>query len=192
MPFHLSVWILVAGLLAASPLVPAASRTTYVTYGLAFLGYFLLTVTFVCGPLARRTGRALYKGLLARQRWLGIYSFLVVAAHVACLWHFRYGWDLSKATGGLFKWVAFIALHGAFLILFAMFLTSNDASVRSMGANWKRLHRLGLLAYALIAVGVLWASARYTFLQPFFPVFLLLALSVLFARLSERMANRNG
>lgn len=190
--FHLAVWLLVAGLLAASPFVPAASRNTYITYGLAFIGFFLLTVTFVCGPLARSTGRTLYRDLLARQRWLGIYSFLVVAAHVTCLWNFRYGWDVSKATGGLFKWVAFVALHGAFLILFAMFVTSNDAAVRALGANWKRLHRLGLVAYALIAVGVLWASLKFAFLQPFFPVFLLLSLSVLFARLSERKANARG
>ncbi|MEK7865907.1 MAG: hypothetical protein AAB434_04435 [Planctomycetota bacterium] len=192
MLFHLAVWMLVAGHLAAAPLVPAASRTTYVTYGLAFIGYFLLTVTFVCGPLARRTGQRRFQDLLARQRWLGIYSFLVVAAHVACLWHFKYAWDISKATGGLFKWVAFVALHGAFLILLAMFLTSSDAAVRALGPNWKRLHRLGLLAYTLIAVGVLWASARDASLRPFFPVFLLFALGVLVARLSERKANAHG
>lgn len=192
MLFHLAVWVLVAGFLAATPLVPAASRNAYVTYGFAFVGFFLLTVTFVCGPLARRTGRALWKHLLERQRGLGVYSFLVVAAHVFCLWHVQYRWDPAKATGGLFKWVAFIALHGAFLILLAMFLTSSDAAARALGANWKRLHRLGLLAYALISVGVLWASIRQPFLRPFFPVFLLFALSVLFARISERKAAARG
>lgn len=192
MLFHLAVWILFAGFLAATPLVPVASRDSYVTYGFAFVGFFLLTVTFACGPLARRTARPLWKDLLGRQRVLGVYSFLVVAAHVFCLWHLKYHWDPSQATGGLFKWVAFIALHGAFLILFVMFLTSNDAAVRALGPNWRRIHHLGLLAYALISVGVLWASVRQPFLRPFFPVFLLLALSVLCARLSERRANAHG
>ncbi len=192
MLFHVAIWVVVAGFLVASPIVPTESRNAYVTYGFAFVGFFLLTVTFVCGPLARRTGRAMWKDLLAHQRALGVYSFLVVAAHVFCLWHLKYQWDPTQATGGLFKWVAFTALHGAFLILFAMFLTSSDAAARALGANWKRIHRLGLLAYALISVGVLWASIRQPFLRPFFPVFLLFALSVLVARLSERKGKPRG
>lgn len=192
MLFHLAIWVVVAGFLAASPLVPRESRPAYVTYGFAFVGFFLLTVTFLCGPLARRTGRSMWKDLLAHQRALGVYSFLVIAAHVFCLWHLQYRWDPSQATGGLFKWVAFTALHGAFLILLAMFLTSNDAAVRALGPSWKRIHNLGLLSYALISVGVLWASIRQPFLRPFFPVFLLLALSVLLARVYERKPDVHG
>lgn len=192
MAFHLVMSILGAGFLAATPLVPAASRSTYVTYGFAFAGYALLTVTFVSGPLARRTESLLWRNLLARQRWLGIYSFLVIAAHVVCLWHLQYQWDFSKATRGWFEWVAFLLLHGAFLVLLAMFVTSNDAAVRALGPAWKKIHRLGVFAYAVISIGVLGASIARPFLRPFFPVFLLLSLSVLFARLSEKKAHLPG
>lgn len=192
MLLHVAIWLLVASLLAVTPLVPGPSRVGYATYGLAFVGFFLLTVTFVCGPRARATRSPFWERLLLHQRALGVYSFLVIAAHIACKWHFHYHWSLAKATGGLFQWVAFAALHLSFLILFAMFLTSNDLSVRLLGPWWKRIHSLGLLAYALTAVGVLAASLKYDFLRPFFPVFLLLSVSVLLARLAERRADGRG
>lgn len=192
MPLHLAVWAVVAALLASSQAVPEASRISYVTYGLALIAFFLLSVTFMSGPRARRTGHPFWTAVVAQQRALGIYSFLVVAAHVACQWTFNYKWSFAEATRTPFKWVAFTALHTAFLILLAMFLTSNDVSVRALGPAWKRLHRLGLLAYTLIAVGALGATARSASLRPLFPVCLVLALGVLFARLSERKSDARG
>ncbi len=192
MPLHLAVWVVVAGFLAGSRAVPAASRVAFVTYGFALIAFVLLSVTFSCGPLGRRGGSALWKALLARQRALGVYSFLVIASHIACLWNFKYQWSFAKATGDGFHWIAFTLLHAAFLVLFAMFLTSNDAAVRALGPGWKRLHRLGLLAYAVIALGVLGATAKTPSLRLLFPVCLALALGVLAARLSERKSHARG
>ena len=46
----------------------------------------------------------------------------------------------------------------AFLILLTLALTSNDLSVRRLGAGWRRLHRLTYGAAILAAVHWLWAG----------------------------------
>jgi DMSO/TMAO reductase YedYZ heme-binding membrane subunit len=40
--------------------------------------------------------------------------------------------------------VTLVAGGGAYLVMFAMVATSNDASVRRLGRNWLRLHALGV------------------------------------------------
>jgi hypothetical protein len=112
------------------------SGTDLVTFGLAYLGYVLLCIRVV----ARAHGRA--------SRLLALATALVVAAHVACVWTFRFDWSLTRA---LDKSVAgFVVFHTALLLVLIASLADGRAADRALFA-----------AFAVVSCGALPAPFRY-------------------------------
>ena len=92
--------------------------------------------------------------LLLGRRFLGVVTFLYLAAHVF-LYLAMEGFELQAFTQLVTKLYLILGL-AAWLILLAMAVTSNDFSLRRLGfRRWKLLHRFVHLAAALVTVHVL-------------------------------------
>lgn len=83
--------------------------------------------------------------LMTHMRWTGIYTFVFGLIHVILVLHLFFAWNLAMITQNIYIFLGGIAM----LILALMAATSNDASVRKLGRNWKRLHRLVYIALFL-------------------------------------------
>lgn len=92
--------------------------------------------------------------LLLGRRFLGVVTFLYLAAHVF-LYLAMEGFEAQAFTQLVTKLYLILGAV-AWLILFFMAVTSNDFSVRRLGfRRWKALHRFVHLAAALVTVHVL-------------------------------------
>ena len=113
----------------------------------------LLLLTLSMTPLSRLTG---WPQWLVVRRQLGLWSFAYAGLHVACFGLFILGaqWERLPAEVLERPYVMVGAL--AFLGLLALALTSNNWSMRRLGAGWKRLHRLIYLILLLVLLHMLW------------------------------------
>lgn len=138
--------ILVGGFLAvaiplalAPSLYPEFSSSDFVGYALrvtARVAGALFLLAYIARPLVQLFGVG--RSLVLHRRYLGL------AAAIAHTIHFAY---LVVLFTGLGEWPDPITLvfgGFAFLLFWAMALTSNAASVRALGARWKTLHRTGM------------------------------------------------
>lgn len=142
---------------------PDATAETLLIRGLGTAAFLLLHVVLCIGPLARLDRRFL--PLLYNRRHLGVTTFLVGLAHGGFgLFQFhalgnknplvslfvsnpRYG----SVADFPFQALGFFAL----MILFLMAATSHDFWLRNLSApNWKALHMLVYVAYALLVAHV--------------------------------------
>lgn len=106
-----------------------------------------MVLAMMIGPLADIFGlRRWIQWLLVRRRWIGFAAFLYALAHLAF-----YIIDM----GTLEDILAEITEHGiwtgwaAMALMTAMGATSNDAAMRALARNWKRLQRLAYPAALL-------------------------------------------
>ena len=115
----------------------AIRRTIRITAGSSLL---LFTAAFSASSLVQLFGRERWQFLLTARRRLGLsfalsHSFHLVA--LILLLQLVFHGDISK-----FGDVTLGAV--IYLFIYLMAATSNDASVRRLGArNWKRLHKVG-------------------------------------------------
>jgi len=110
--------------------------TDAVTFGLAFVAFVLLATDAACRWRGHRSAA------LTRT------TALVVAAHVGCVWTFRF--DLSFAAMWQKSAFAFVLFHGALLLIVA------SAFVRDPARD-----RLVWGAFAMVCIGALPAPFRY-------------------------------
>ena len=143
------LWFLLAG--------PLAIRTWEYLNESVFYGEYihwtgdwaarLLIVTLAATPLRLTFPTAAWsRWLLMRRRDFGIATFAYALAHLVV--YLGYKSDVARiineaAEPGL--WTGWIAM----LILLPLAMTSNNASVRALGARWKRLHRTVYVAAVL-------------------------------------------
>ena len=107
----------------------------------------LLLVTLAITPLLRFLPRqAIVRWLARRRRDLGLVTFAYAVAHTIA--YLAQKNDLQRILAESFEaglltgWIAFV-------VFCALATTSNDVSVRSMGRNWRRLHRAVYVAALL-------------------------------------------
>jgi DMSO/TMAO reductase YedYZ heme-binding membrane subunit len=99
----------------------------------------LLVVVFCTAALRRRFPSALTDWLRFNRRYLGLSAAASHGYHLALLLALYALWEserpslLTLVGGGLVS-----------LMLLALALTSNNASQRRLGPNWRTLHRLGI------------------------------------------------
>jgi len=105
----------------------------------------LLFVIFPASALHRRFRNAATRWILRNRRYLGL---SLASSHSLHL-----GFILSLSAAGTLGEVSSVTLLGGgwgYLLMYAMAATSNDASVRVLGANWRRLHVLGIFTLWVI------------------------------------------
>jgi len=139
------VWLLVlpalTNQLGANPLEKLLHQTGEIA--IWTLGSVLaLTPLRTLFPKSRLVG-----ALNRHSRYLGVTACLYGLLHFSCHILYEGGWNgLLRSFSKPFIWLGFTGLT----ILVILALTSNNWSVRKLGRNWKRLHRLAYLAAALL------------------------------------------
>lgn len=104
----------------------------------ARVGFPIFIVTYLASSLYRLAPSGVTKSLVRDRRWWGLGFAASHTVHlVALVMALRLGDDertlLSLIPGG-----------SAYVLIFAMGLTSSDAAMKTLGRNWKRLHTLGI------------------------------------------------
>lgn len=104
----------------------------------ARIGLPIFLIAYAASSLAKLRPSAITRGFLQNRRWWGLGFAACHTAHLYALVRYLQisGEDrplLALAAGGL-----------AYVLMFAMAATSNDAAMRAMGRNWKRLHTAGV------------------------------------------------
>ena len=139
------IWLLVipalTNQLGANPLEKLLHQTGEIA--IWTLGSVLaLTPLRILFPKSRVVG-----ALNRHRRYLGVTACLYGLLHFSCHILYEGGWSgLLRSFSKPFIWLGFAGLT----ILVILALTSNNWSVRKLGRNWKRLHRLAYLAAALL------------------------------------------
>jgi sulfoxide reductase heme-binding subunit YedZ len=92
------------------------------------------------------------------RRMLGLFAFFYATLHM-CVWltfllQFRWGAVVEEILERPYITIGF----AAYVILFALGVTSPKVVVRKLGRSWKRLHRLVYLAGILAIIHLLWIS----------------------------------
>ncbi len=121
----------------------------YLTHATGDWALRLLLITLAITPLRRLFGWR--KPVLVR-RMLGLFSFFYACLHlIVWLWLDR-EWQWAGMLEDVLKRPYITVGMLAFAILLALALTSNLFSMRRLGKNWQRLHRL---VYGAAALGIL-------------------------------------
>ena len=115
---------------------------------LGLLGLQMLIVTLAVTPLRRFTGISLLKF----RRALGLLAFYYITCHLL-VWLVLDVQILSEIWADIVKRPYITIGMAGFVLLLPLAVTSNNWSVRRMGApSWRRLHQLSYLAAILGAV----------------------------------------
>ncbi|MCB2061808.1 MAG: hypothetical protein R3E09_16935 [Novosphingobium sp.] len=101
-------------------------------------GFFLLIITYSASSLVRLWPNPMTRALLRDRRWWGL-GF--AGCHTIHLFAFV---TFFRVTGEPVPTPVLIGGGIAYILLYAMALTSNRASMKALGKNWKRLHSLGI------------------------------------------------
>jgi DMSO/TMAO reductase YedYZ heme-binding membrane subunit len=104
----------------------------------ARVGFPLLIVAYIARPLNQLSPSAFSKGALDRRRWIGLGFAISHSIHLVAL---------VRALGLAGRTPDPVTVIGggfAYLLLYAMALTSTGRAQRALGKWWKRLHRFGI------------------------------------------------
>lgn len=104
----------------------------------ARLAFLLFLPVYVASAWNRLWPSAASKFALRRRRALGLSFATAHAIHLAALTAFQ------VTKGAVPDAVTLAGGGGAFVAMFAMAATSNDAAVRRLGKRWRTLHRVGV------------------------------------------------
>ena len=146
-PAVASFWLGATGGLGADPV-----RSFEQTLGLWALRFLILTL--VITPLRQLAG----VNLLRFRRALGLLAFWYAAMHFTVYLTLDRGLIWSTIIPDIAR-RPFITLGFAALVLIVpLAITSNRVSIRRLGKNWRRLHKLVYVAVSLAAVHYLLAT----------------------------------
>ncbi len=139
-------WLGTTGGLGADPVKAIEHR-------LGELALQLIVASLAITPIRRMIGL----NLVRYRRAIGIVSFVYVVLHFLCWLVLDMGLRLDQATGDIFKRPYITLGMGAMILMAPLALSSNNASVRRLGAvRWKGLHRLAYAVAILAALHFLW------------------------------------
>ena len=150
--------------------------------GLYGLQFFIATLCV--SPLRWATGIS----LIRFRRALGVLTFVYVALHftVWIVLDLQFRW--AEIGADLVKRPYLIIGFAAFLMLLPLAITSNNLSVRKMGAAlWSRVHLLTYPAVLLGAIHFLWQAKTY---QPKPMTYLAIVLALLGVRAGRSLLRR--
>jgi len=134
----------------------------------ARVGFPIFILTYLASSLYRLRPGERTRALLRQRRYWGLGFAASHTVHLAALvTYLRISGDTRPASvliGGGFGYV----------LLYAMALTSNQAAMRALGRNWKRLHTLGIhylwFIYAFSYAGRLFDPERMSIGLVFTPI----------------------
>jgi len=186
---HLGGWFPLAQLvveyfarrMSINPIQEIEQRT-----GLAAILFLVLSL--VCTPLNTLFG---WREAIKRRRALGLYAFLYTCLHILVFVGPDYGFGWSLIADLILNKLYLIVGTLAFLLLIPLAVTSFKSSMKKLGMNWIRLHRLIYLIAPLVVLHYAWSKKgdlfhlRGDILKPFYYgliVIVLLSLRLPFVR----------
>ncbi len=170
-PLALLIWDTVTGNVGVDPVAAIEHRLGRTALYFLIGGLAITPLLRIAGISLMRFRRAI--GLLCFT-YAGIHVLAWVVIDMGFLWG-QMGRDIIKRPYLLFGMIAFV-------LLLSLAVTSNNLSIRRMGAlAWRRLHRLVYIAAPLVAVHWMWALKT-------FPVTPAVWLTVILALLGLRIA----
>ena len=143
------------------------------------VGLQMLIITLAITPLRRFTGIALIKF----RRAFGLITFYYISLHLL-VWLVLDVQIPSEILADIIKRPYVTVGMIGFVLLIPVAVTSNNASIRRLGAlRWKRLHQLSYVAAILGAVHFIWVARGFQ-VEPL--VYLGVILALLSARITWR------
>lgn len=153
-----AAWLFWQGLTGA--LGPEPINALERRYGL--LALQILVAGLAVTPLRKLTG----VNLLKFRRALGLTAFFYVAAHFT-VWAVLDLRDIGRIGVELVKRPYITIGFAAFLLLIPVAVTSNNASIKRLGAGtWRKIHKLTYPALLLGALHYIWLVKGYP-IEPF-------------------------
>lgn len=139
-------WPLLLGLIAGLTAIylglatgsTAADQWSRAARWTARIGLPLFLLAYLASSLERLWPSALTRTIWRDRRWWGL-GF--AACHTVHLYALVRALD---ASGEQRTFASLIPGGTAYVVIFLMALTSNDAAMRVLGKNWRRLHRFGV------------------------------------------------
>jgi methionine sulfoxide reductase heme-binding subunit len=174
--------ILITGIVL-NTLGPDPAKTLSLETGRWALRFLLLTLAVT--PLREISGWA---KLLQLRRMLGLYAWFYACLHFLIYLMFLLQWRWSEIFSDIIERPYITVGFASFLILTALGVTSNRASMRRLGANWKRLHRFVYPAAILALLHLIWILRTDLFDAVFYGSILVLLLGY---RLLKYLRRRN-
>ena len=111
-----------------------------------------IALWFLVGGLAITPARRwLGLNLIRYRRAIGLLAFFYIALHLSAWAVLDMGMLWSQALADLVKRRYLLLGISAFILLIPLAVTSNNASIRKLGRNWRRLH---WLVYPAVMLGV--------------------------------------
>lgn len=138
----------------------------------------LLILGLAITPARRHLGL----NLLKFRRAIGLLSFFYVLAHLL-IWAVLDVQTLSAVWADILKRPYITIGMAGFALLLPLALTSNNRSVRRLGAGWRKLHKLTYPAVLLGGVHYIWLVKGWQ-VEPM--IYMAVILSLLMLRLPKR------
>jgi sulfoxide reductase heme-binding subunit YedZ len=147
-PLAQLVFAFYTGRMSINPIQEIEQRT-----GLAAILFLVLSLG--CTPLNTLLG---WREAIKRRKALGLYAFLYTCLHVAIFIALDYGFAWPVIADLVLNKVYLIVGTIAFLLLIPLALTSFKSSMKSLGMNWIRLHRLVYVIAPLVILHYAWSK----------------------------------
>ena len=155
MPLGSLVWRAFYGDLGANPVETITHSTGDWT-----LRFLLITLSI--SPLRRWFGLT---GLMRFRRMLGLYVFFYACCHFSIWFIADHGFNFGGMIEDIVERPYITVGFSALVLLIPLAITSNNAMVRRLGKNWKKLHRLVYLITGLGVLHFLWL-VKADYLEP--------------------------
>ena len=139
----------------------------------------LLVVGLAITPLRRFAGI----NLLKFRRAIGVSAFFLVLAHLL-VWAVIDVRALDRIWADIVKRPYVTVGMASFLLLLPLAITSNNRSIRKLGATWRKLHKLVYPAAVLAALHFIWLVKGFQF-EPL--IYMAVVLGLLALRLPQAM-----
>ncbi|MCJ7624508.1 MAG: sulfoxide reductase heme-binding subunit YedZ [Anaerolineaceae bacterium] len=120
-----------------------------ITHRTADIAIIILLASLTCTPLFKVFG---FRQAIKVRRALGRYAFFYALLHFLTFLILDYGFDIRLVLVTITTAPRLILGSLAFLILFALAITSNVKTMKFLGKNWKRLHRFVYAAGILLVI----------------------------------------
>ena len=142
LPLSSIVWRILFGDLGANPVETITHATG--DWTLRFL-----LITLAISPFRQWFGLS---ALLRFRRMLGLYVFFYACFHFSIWFIADHSLDFGEMIEDIIKRPYITFGFSALMLLIPLAITSNNAMLRKLGKNWKKLHRL---VYLIVVLGVL-------------------------------------
>ena len=171
-----AVWFVCLGLTGGLGAEPIKA----LEHELGLVALQLLIVGLAVTPMRRYLG----VNLIRFRRAIGLLIFTYVALHLL-VWLVLDVQDIARVWADIVKRPYVTIGFAAFVLMIPLAVTSNNLSVRRLGAQWRRLHRLTYVAAVLGAVHFIWLAKGFQ-IEPL--IYLGAILMLLALRLPRRWA----